>query len=199
MSVFEMGSLTKYGVHQVIACLTNETQGSVCLHPLSSSGVTSAYHHAWLLASFSLTLMIQAQVLILVQQELYWLSPLLFSSLFFLYLIYCEKGSSKQEEAILTISFLLYVQFAFSAETPTWLLGAQTVSLMNKNWRYIVRVSLLGQTEMELSRVKGSSVLISCDYKDLIHLYSSGLVSCMMTQWQHSTHYSSSFCDSCYV
>lgn len=56
-------------------------------------------------------------------------SPLLF----FLYLTYCEKGSFKQEEAILTISFLLYVQFAVSAETPTWFLGAQTSSLMNKN------------------------------------------------------------------
>lgn len=70
MSVFEMGSLTKYGVHQVIVCLTSETQGSVCLHSLSSSGVTSANHHAWLPASFSLTLMIQAQFLMLVQQEL---------------------------------------------------------------------------------------------------------------------------------
>lgn len=135
------------------------------------------------------------QVLMLVQQELYWLSPLLF---FFLsHLLW--KGIFKQEEAILTISFLLYVQFAVSAETPSWFLGAQTSSLMNKNWRHIVRVFLLGQTKMELSRVKGSSVFISYDYKDLIHPYSSGLVSCMMTQWQHSTHYSSSFCDSCYA
>lgn len=67
-SVFEMGSLTKYGVDQVIVCLTNETQGFVSTH----SPVLGLQVHTTMLGfCFFNADGSSPQVLMLVQQELY--------------------------------------------------------------------------------------------------------------------------------